>query len=191
MNRGFKTWCETTSLQIRRQLVVGDKAPLQLEALAEYLGVRLLTPDLVHGLSPDTLQTLLETERDAWSAITVSCGEQDIIIYNSAHSQRRQSSDLTHEMAHLLLRHKPATMHFLSDGSMALRSYDQKQEEEASWFAGCLLLPRSALLAIVASNVSHAAACQSYNVSGNLLTFRLNISGVNAQMKRRRRTLKK
>jgi hypothetical protein len=189
-DRGFRTWCETTSLQVRHQLGIGSSSPLNVEALAEYVGVRLLTPEQVQGLSPSSLHTLLSSEKDGWSAITISRGDKDIVIYNSAHSPRRRSSDLTHELAHLLLRHRPSTMHFIADASMALRSYDQKQEEEANWLAGCLLLPRPALLDIAGSSANHAAICQLYNVSSALLAMRLNVSGVNIQVKRRRQRSK-
>jgi len=38
-------------------------------------------------------------------------------------------------------------MMFMSPNSgMALRTHNEEQEEEANWLAGCLLLPREALL---------------------------------------------
>lgn len=186
--RGFKSWCENTSVQIRRSLGAGPTDPLSPVELADHLDVRLIAADDVPGLSEMALTTLLTSEADNWSAVTISHGSHDVVIYNSTHSRRRRSSDLMHELAHLLMRHDPSKMFFSTDRPFALRSYNQDQEEEANWLAGCLLLPRPALLAISRARIGHESVCSRYEVSKDMLTYRLNVSGVNTQMNRRRRS---
>ena len=89
-----------------------------------------------------------------------------------------------HELSHIILGHKPSQIVFLTpDIHIALRDYNQDLEEEATWLSGCLLLPREALLSIRCNGISDANACHKYGVSIDLLTFRMNKTGVNYQIK--------
>ena len=75
---------------------------------------------------------------------------------------------------------------FAPDGTWMIRSYDKQQEDEAAWLAGCLLLPRPALVVIARrSKVNDAAA--RYEVSAQLLRYRMNATGVTRQMRASRR----
>jgi Zn-dependent peptidase ImmA (M78 family) len=88
-----------------------------------------------------------------------------------------------HELSHIILGHKPSQIVFLTpDSKIALRDYNQDLEEEAIWLSGCLLLPREALIFIRRSGLSDSKACHRYGVSSNLLTFRMNMTGVNYQI---------
>jgi hypothetical protein len=183
LERGFKTWCENVSLQLRRELGLLRTAPLQPEALAKHLNVLLWKPIDIKGLSPQARLVLLRKERDSWSAVTVSFAGVDAVIYNSSHSQARQSSDIMHELSHILIGHEPGKIFLSQNGQIMLRTYDQTQEEEASCLANVLLLPREVLLFIRRSRMSDNKACEIYGVSRELLKFRLNISGVNRQIR--------
>ncbi len=59
---------------------------------------------------------------------------------------------------------------YFADGQLALRTYDQDQEEQATWLAACLLLPRESLVHIRASGLDEAAAATQYRVSLKRLT---------------------
>jgi Zn-dependent peptidase ImmA (M78 family) len=183
--RGFKSWCENIALGLRAELKLAKVAPLSPRALATYLEVSLWTPRQIRGLSQKALRVLLQTERHNWSAVTVSYNGRDAVIYNSTHSKGRQSSDIMHELSHILIGHRPSTVLLSPDGVLALRSFDQKQEDEAGWLSGCLLLPRTALVHIMRSGMEQDEACLRYLVSDDLLTYRLDITGVTAQMNRR------
>ena len=65
---------------------------------------------------------------------------------------------------------------------IVLREYDPDLEEEANWLAGCLLLPREALLFIKRNNLDENTTCQIYSVSRALLTQRVNMTGINRQV---------
>jgi IrrE N-terminal-like domain len=183
LERGFKTWCENVSLQLRTELGLPKTAPLQAEALARHLNVLLWKPIDIRGLSPQARLVLLRTERDSWSAVTVSFAGVDAVIYNSSHSKARQSSDIMHELSHILIGHEPGKIFLSQNGQIMLRTYDQTQEEEASCLANALLLPREVLLLIRRSRMSDNKACEVYGVSRELLKFRMNISGVNRQVR--------
>lgn len=181
--RGFKTKCENVSTEIRKKLGLRKCDPLAPKALAEYLGVYLLEPTGVKYLSEQSLHQLLYKDKDSWSAVTVSYLNIDIIIYNPSHSPWRRSSDIMHELSHIILGHKPSQIIFLTpDSQIALRDYNEDLEEEAIWLSGCLLLPREALISIKRNGLSNSKACYRYGASSDLLTFRMNMTGVNYQI---------
>ncbi len=182
--RGFKTWAEETALRVRHKLGVSAIAPLDLYRLADLLSVPVLSPDEVPELPEGTSQRLRNEYSDNWSAITVANGRHHLIVINTGHAPRRRNSDLAHELSHLILGHEPSMM-FLSPASgTALRTHNNEQEDEASWLAGCLLLPRDALLSIRKRRLADGDACQEYSVSPAMLRFRLNASGVDIQLRR-------
>jgi len=63
-------------------------------------------------------------------------------------------------------------------GNYALRNFDEKQEAEADWLAGTLLLPREVLVSCHFRRYSTQQACQIFGVSESLFTYRMNMSGV-------------
>ena len=67
---------------------------------------------------------------------------------------------------------------------LALRTHDKAQEEEANWLAGSLLLPREVLLHMKSTGLSDESACRQYGVSAKMLSYRMNVSGVNLQQRR-------
>ena len=173
------------ALEKRSQLGLRPTDPLDPRALANALAIRVLTPADLPGLSPECLRTLLHDDPDSWSAVTLRLGSRgDLIIVNSSHSRARQASDLVHELAHLLLGHTPTRLDVTEDQQLLLRTHDHAQEDEAAWLAGCLLLPRPALLAIVRDGGQSADAARRYGVSVDMLTYRLRVTGVVVQARR-------
>lgn len=182
--RGFKTKCENISAETRKKLDLGKSDPLSPAVLAEYLGVCLLKPTDIDNLSEESRRQLLREDRDSWSAVTVSYLGVDMIFYNPTHSKWRHSSDIMHELSHIILGHKPSQIVFLgTDAQFALRDYNQDLEEEATWLSGCLLLPRDALISVRLSDLSDLQARDKYGASIDLITFRMNKTGVNFQIK--------
>lgn len=180
--RGFKTRGENMSLQLRRELNLRSIDPLSPIDLANHLNVAVWKPEDVLGFSAQARGVLLGKGKDEWSAVTITYGGTDIIVHNSSHSPTRQSSDLMHELSHILLDHEPSKMLFSKDIKVVLRDFNQDQEDEASWLSGCLLLPREALLFIRRTRMNTTEACRRYAVSHELLTYRMNMTGVNYQL---------
>lgn len=178
--RGFKTWCETTSLQVRKKLHVGDADPLPPEQLAESLRVPIWTPADLQSLAPEIADRLTTVHASAWSALTIPGAKTQVIIRNPAHSPERSASDVMHELAHILLEHEPGNVFFGPNG-MALRTHNKDQEDEARWLSGCLLLSRECLFAIRKRRLLDDEACRRYGVSREMLTFRRQTSGVDRQ----------
>lgn len=185
--RGFKTWAEQSSSRVRQKLKLAAFAPLDPMDLAEMLGVFIVQLHELADLAPDVQQRLLNDHEENWSAITVGDGNSHLIVVNSSHSKSRMNSNIAHEMAHIILGHDPSMMFISTTTDVALRTYNEDQEEEANWLSGALLLPREALLAIRRRGLSDEAACQEYGVSAPMLRFRFNVTGVDVQLKRYRR----
>lgn len=181
---GFKTWCETIATQKRRSLKVPPTGPLDPRLLAKEMGVLVVYIDQVPNLAPGTLEQLTAADPSAWSAVTVCCKNKYLIVMNSAHAPARQSSSLMHELAHLIIGHKPARLDVTPDGLMILSSYDKQNEEEANWLAAALLLPREALLQIRRRGMSNDEAATAFGCSVQLFTFRINTTGVDLQLRR-------
>jgi Zn-dependent peptidase ImmA (M78 family) len=139
----------------------------------------------VRGLSAEARQ-ILDAPESGWSAVTLELPhlQRKAIILNQTHSARRQSSDLTHEIAHHLCEHTPAVMQVSKEGLMMLETYSRKDEEEADWLSGCLLLPRPALIHIRRRLSDEEAVLNEYAVSRAMLKYRLDVSGVNYQYRR-------
>jgi hypothetical protein len=158
--RGFKTWCETCAMLQRRRLHLQPIDPLDPRHLAKLLGVRIRTAAEVPGLDAQVVATL-KRDSGSWAAVTISDGVNHVIITNP--------------------------WHITEDGSLILNTYDRGQEDEANWLAGCLLLPRDALLHIRATWSDLSSAATHYGVSMDLLTYRMNITGDENQFRRGRR----
>jgi Zn-dependent peptidase ImmA (M78 family) len=184
LKRGFKTWCERTSLNYKKELEVGKQDPMKAVALAEHLHVKLLTPQDIPGLNDIDRRILLNEESDAWSAVTLCKGNKHIVIYNPRRSNGRQSNDIMHELSHIIIGHKAQMIHSF-EAEIFLRHYDKSQEEEADWLAGTLLLSRDTLFHIAFSGIEPSIAAKEYRVSEQLLNMRLNMTGVNAIRKRK------
>lgn len=182
--RGFKAWCERYASDKRKELGLHPEGPLDPRLLARVLGIKVLTPDEIPGLSTNAREILLRNDgktASCWSAVTIVAGSKTAVILNSSHSPGRQSNDLAHELAHRIRGHGTHAMEVSSEGIMLIGEYGKDQEEEADWLAGCLLLPREALVRIKANGTDVATAADIFGVSTRMLKYRMSMSGVERQ----------
>lgn len=128
-------------------------------------------PRLVH---------LLEVEPSAFSAVTVFQGTRRAIVHNDGHHPARQNSNLTHELSHGLLLHPPTPA--LDD--RGCREWDQNIEDEAAWLAGVLLVPETACLDIARTGIPRECAAEQYQVSPQMIQYRLNVTGATKRVRR-------
>jgi Zn-dependent peptidase ImmA (M78 family) len=183
-DRGFKAWCETYAKKARIELRLAAYDPLPARLLAQQLKIRVWTPDDVPGLSPEQKAVLLRNDGktpSCWSAVTLIIGIKTVVIVNSSHSPARQSSDLMHELAHLILKHQAHEVDLQESKMMLVANYDKKQEEEADWLSASILLPRESLVHIKSKKKSIEQITAEYGVSKAMLSYRLQMTGVNRQ----------
>ena len=187
MRRGFKAWCERTSREYRSSLRAPLAGPLDPRRLADLVDVRVTTPERIPGLSRAAVVQLTETDRDSWSAVTISNNGRRLVVLNSGHSPARQTSSLTHELAHIILNHTTDRAVLSDEGFLFRGSYDASQEEEANWLAGCLLVPRDGLLAVGRRNSDRGYLASRFGVSRDMIAWRLRVTGVSMQLRREKR----
>lgn len=177
--RGFKSWCENTAESIRQRMNLGKNEPISPYELAKLLNVKIIALEEIPGIKKETVEYLSSPSGDEWSAVTVQTGSSQTTIVNPRHSEARQASNITHELAHIIRAHKAPQIHI--SGDFAIREFDVRQEAEADWFAGCLLLPRTALISSIYRGESIDQAAQRFGVSKSLFNYRLNKTGVKRQ----------
>lgn len=182
-DRGFKAKCERVAATVRKELNLNDYDPIDPVLLAHKQGAEIWDIREVPGLSEEALQHLTSADGDEWSAITVVCDTAEIIVINPNHSRGRAASDICHELSHLILGHESSDVYMSDDGFM-LRDFNDKQEAEADWLAGALLLPRKALERIKYNYLSAEAVTEQYGVSEQLYEYRCRMTAVNRQFKR-------
>lgn len=137
----FYERCENIAARVRSNLKIAAFAPLSSHRLAQYLSIEVVFPNALPGL---TLSDIDQAgNADGWSAITVLT-EPPIIIAHPSKDRVESESDVMHELAHLLLKHKPEMLRLISDYRVA-RSYSKIQEAQADVLGDCLQLPRPAL----------------------------------------------
>lgn len=182
-DRGFKAKCERISGSLRKELDLSDYDPIDPTHLARNKGAEIWDIREVPNLSKEALQHLSSDVGDEWSAITVVCDGTEIIVANPTHSRGRAASDITHELSHLILGHESGEM-FVSDDGFLLRDFNDKQEAEADWLAGTILLPRKALEHIKFTHMPTEEVCKLYGVSSQLFEYRCRMTAINKQYSR-------
>lgn len=185
MKRGFKSACEQSAARFRKALDIEPDARMPSLALALHLGVMVWKPEELTDLPPESLHHLTVADRECWSAVTVHEGSYDVIVVNSAHSSPRQENSVMHELSHIILQHKPARVDVSEAGHMLLSTFDDNQEAEADWLSSTLLLPRVALVSARSRKLSDEDISREFNVSAELLTWRLRSTAVDTQFRRR------
>lgn len=186
MRRGFKAEAERRSAQAREVLGLQPLSPLCPWTYASHLGVVVLDFDEL-GLQAKDRTQLLEKDPESWSGMTLREGQTHAIIVNPAHSRGRQSSTLTHELSHLILKHVPARVDVSTTGLLLLSDYSEDQEDEADWLSAALLLPREVLIQERSRGLSTVAIALAYGISDQLCEWRLRMTGVDVQLRRRAR----
>lgn len=185
--RGFKKWTDEKVIEIRKELGLYASSPLCAFQLCNHLNIPILEPSDVQGMSQEHLDVLLNSGVSDWSAATIPLpNEKFIIIHNPNHSEGRQQSNLMHELAHIICKHKVSQSKLQTGLTGFLRNLDEQQENEAEWFGSCLQLPRPALLYSLKKNMTIDNMASHYNCSTEMVQYRINITGVKRQLAYRR-----
>lgn len=185
MRRGFKTDAERMAAAARRSLGLSESSPLPARSLAKALDVVVMGPSEVPGMPEPLAKQMLFDFAERWSGITIPVDGQTLIIHNTTHAPARQESDLMHELAHIICKHRPAKVEPPGRLPWASRSYDPEQEEQAAWLGGVLQLPRPALIECILQELDNPMIAARFGASLKMVTFRRNTSGVDVQLRRR------
>lgn len=181
--RGFKKWSDDKAIALREEIGLFASSPLCAFALCEHLKIPVLVPNQVKGLTIKHLDVLLNSGNSHWSAASVPLNDNNyIIIHNPNHSKARQQSNLMHEVAHILCKHKVKDDKLKLGLNGFLRHLDEEQENEAEWFGSCLQLPRPSLLWALKKNLKVEEIAILFNASVDMVGYRINVTGVKRQL---------
>ena len=184
LRRGFKSEAERIVQRVLTALSKRANESVSPQELACLLGVEIRAGDEL--IPRNQFVDLRKIQPDAFSACTFEPSEgRKVVVYNPLSSKTRLTSDLAHELAHIVLAHEMSRIERLGD--LAFLSCDSTQEEEAAWLAGCLLLPRALLLTEVRNGATIDGIAEKYGVSDDLARYRVNVTGVLRQYRPRSR----
>lgn len=185
LRRGFKSEAHATAREIRAELGLNSVAPLNPWTLAEHLGIAVVALTALEAAPRAAVLQFIKRDSGAFSAVTVFDGHRRMIVFNDAHSVRRQASDIAHELAHSLLLHEPRPA-FAGTGT-GVRAWDEDEEDEADWLAGALLVSDEAAVTIARERLPLRDAARLYGVSVRMMQFRLNVTGARKRVERAER----
>jgi Zn-dependent peptidase ImmA (M78 family) len=166
---------------LRREMGLRSTDPLDVEALAERLTVKVVTADRL--IARDRLEDLERLQAFAFSAATFEVRGKSFIVTNPLRSSGRRASDVAHELSHLLLEHELTEIREL-DG-VPFRTCRPDEEEQATAFGGTLMLPRPLLVSAASRGLGPDEIADQYGVTVEMARFRFNTTGVAKQIRRR------
>lgn len=181
MRRGFKAEAERLSGKVRSDLGLRPTERLPLERLAASVDAEIRSAAALVKI--ERLEEIDTLQPGAFSACTFEIGERRVIVWNPLSTPGRITSDIAHELSHLLLKH--AVKDVQTVGGLTFFGCDPDEEQEANWLAGCLLLPRTLLVRQVQRSASVADLVEQYEVSSQMANYRIRATGVLRQMQSR------
>jgi len=180
LKRGFKSAAERQALQLRTELGLRPTDPLDIDQLAKHLGVTVVSADELIDVA--RLEELERIQAFAFSACTFNIDNRHIIVVNPLRVPGRRTSDIAHELAHVLLSHQLSEVVIIND--TPFRTCRPDQEEEATALGGTILLPRPLLLKAAKSGDSIADIAKNAGVTDEMARYRFNTTGVGRQAAR-------
>lgn len=169
---GFKAEAEYYAGLYREELDLEPHSPLCPRQLATHLElpVRGLS---THEAIPDEIKEYWMDEAEGtFSGLIINDGTYKEIVHNDYHHSRRQNSNISHEIAHIVLGHTLSAP-ILPSGE---RAYDKEIEDEAKWLGATLLLPKKALVHIILNSLSTRDIQDLYGVSNQLFQYRASVT---------------
>ena len=184
LRRGFKAEAERLAKDIWGEMGLTPSDRMDAERLAKHMGCVVRPADALVDIGK--LEELRRIQHDAFFACTFKLpGNRYAIVFNPLMSDRRRNSDIAHEVAHIVLRHTLSRLERL--GNIAFLSGNKRQEEEAAWLSGCLLLPRFVLLHDLRKRGTHATIAENRILSEDMVEYRVRVTGAARQLAAERR----
>lgn len=182
LRRGFIKEAHSWASELRKELQIADDAPMCPKELCKLLGVSVL---LLSKLPECPERDLLLARKKglSFSAAVCSIGIESFILLNDANERKRQASDIAHEIAHVLLRHKPVYP-FIDGG---IRDFSAEDEQEAEKLGPILLVSEAAALKAYRLIQSRAHTLSSlsdlWGVTEDVIRWRMNAVGASKRIK--------
>jgi hypothetical protein len=167
------------TLEERADLGLDEAEPFDPYALAEKHGIEVYAMgDIAQfGVGEPALRHFTVDETAVWSAALVPLGSARVIVENNAHPLVRRRSNIAHELGHHLLEH-PFDDVILGEDHK--RQFDQRQEKEAKFMAGELLVPLAAASRMAYRGWDNERVAAAYGVSKQFAQMQMSGQRVRA-----------
>ncbi|MEV4748916.1 ImmA/IrrE family metallo-endopeptidase [Streptosporangium sp. NPDC049248] len=167
-------------IEEREELGLSPADPLDPYVLADAHGIDVygLEDLLAHGVSPEAFCHFTMGNSAVWSAALLPLGTARVIVENESHSRVRRRSNIAHELGHFLLEH-PFDNVILGEDHK--RQFDAKQEKEATFMAGELLIPFAAAERMAFDGWDNTRVAAAYGVSTQFAQMQMKGQRVRAQ----------
>lgn len=185
MVKGFKPEAESIAIAVRKELKVSVKDCLPADQLADHLRIRLLTPRDIPDLDAKSVG-LLGANDGGFSAVHLKMCDRHFVVVNHGHAPTRRESDIMHELAHVIRRHRPSGVRMVDD-HLQVVEYDEEQEKEAEFLGGCLQIPKDGLVQYLFAGHSRDWIAEHYVASRKMVDYRVFATGAEVIVKRTRK----
>jgi len=155
----------------RSGLGLGPLEPLAPYALAREHGIPVYPIDELpdEHCSKEAVAHFTITRPKVWSAALIPAGGIRLILENTGHSLTRRCSSLAHEMSHHLPEHGFDDILLTDDGC---RKINSRNENEANFLAGELLIPYQAALKAAFAGKANDEVAATHGVSPQFAQMR-------------------
>jgi Zn-dependent peptidase ImmA (M78 family) len=177
--RGFKTGAEREAVKVRQELGLSGSDRLDVHQLAEHLDIKIVSADAL--VSRDRLEEIERLQAFAFSAATFHIGNRCYVVTNPVRTASRQASDISHEIAHMMLKHELTEIREIN--GTPFRTCRPNEEEQATAFGGTLMLPRPLLLAAARRQMGPTEIAATFGVTEEMARYRYNSTGVAKQIR--------
>ena len=177
--RGFKTNAEREAVRVRQELGLAEADRLNARQLAEHLDIKIVSAERL--VSRDRLEEIERLQAFAFSAATFHIGDHCYVVTNPLRTAGRQASDVSHEIAHMMLKHELTEIREIN--GIPFRTCQPDEEEQATAFGGTLLLPRPLLLSAARRRMGPTEIAATYGVTEEMARYRYNTTGVAKQIR--------
>lgn len=186
---GFMAKADRKALALRKELGLLKHSPLCGFELANHFNISVYKPYEFFPEGTDLTPLLGTSEKNrGWSALTMKTEKGNrIIIHNDLHAPARQQSDMMHELSHFICEHEHPKTRENIRLPFFMREYNPQQEEEANYLGGALQITRDGLIWCLTQGMSKNEIADYYNASSQMVTYRINTTGVQKQMNYRKK----
>jgi Zn-dependent peptidase ImmA (M78 family) len=175
---GFKARAERESLRLRGEIGLAPTQALDATRLAEHLKVEIVSAAELIDVA--RLEELERIQAYSFSAATFEVKDRTFIVTSPLRTPSRQASDISHELAHIILKHELSEIREIS--GVPFRTCRPDEEEQATNLGGTLLLPRPLLISAARKGLGPQQIADKYNVTLEMARFRYNSTGVRNQV---------
>jgi len=187
-----KEW-EPIAVNLRRLAGARDGDALNPETLAGRVGLCLVNAeDALADFDQADRDHLLINAASNWSGGVFPQALPDgkfICILNPTHPPRRNRITLMEEIVHIYRRHVPTGLRTVLPG-MRVRDYDKKQEMEAYGVGAAALLPWTSFYHALDAGTEIEQMAEDYDVTTELIKYRIKITGATNLYRNRRQRSK-